>query len=147
MTTVAPDHARRAYDAFASFYDDFTSHHDDALWTGNLERVAVAAGLRGTRLLDLACGTGRSFLPMLDRGYSVTACDVSPAMVERARVKSQGRARVVERDIRELDVLGAFDLVWCLGDALNYLQDEDDVGAALGGVRRNLAPAASSSAT
>jgi SAM-dependent methyltransferase len=137
---VAPeDHARRAYDAFAPFYDDFTSHHDDALWTGVLERLALRAGLRGRRLLDLACGTGRSFLPMLGRGYAVTACDISPAMVRSAREKSGGAAEVVVADMRELDVLGEFDLVWCLGDALNYLQDEREVAALFAGVRRNLA--------
>ena len=140
MTAAPPDHARRAYDAFAPFYDEFTAHHDDELWTGVLERLAVESGLEGRRLLDIACGTGRSFVPMLARGYEVTACDISPAMVDRAREKSAGNARVLVRDIRSLERLGAFDLVWCLGDALNYLQDEAEVAAVFGGVRRNLAP-------
>lgn len=140
MTAAPPDHARRAYDAFAPFYDDFTSHHDDELWTGVLERLAVDFGLGGRRLLDIACGTGRSFLPMLARGYAVTACDISPAMVDRAREKAGSAARVLVRDIRALERLGAFDLVWCLGDALNYLQNEAEVAAVFDGVRRNLAP-------
>ena len=139
MTAAAPDHARRAYDAFAPFYDDFTSHHDDELWTGVIEDLAIDAGLNGKRLLDLACGTGRSFMPMLERGYAVTACDISPAMVARARAKSEGSARVMVADLRRLDVLGEFDLVWCLGDALNYLQDQHEVAATFAGVRRNLA--------
>jgi SAM-dependent methyltransferase len=77
---------------------------------------------------------------MLGRGYEVTACDISPAMVDRARAKSAAAARVLVRDIRVLERLGAFDLVWCLGDALNYLQDEAEVAAVFDGVRRNLAP-------
>ena len=65
-----------------------------------LDRRARAArrsrpALRGRRLLDVACGTGRSFLPMLERGYDVTACDISPAMAARAREKSGGAARVL----------------------------------------------------
>jgi SAM-dependent methyltransferase len=140
VTAAPPDHARRAYDAFAAFYDDFTAHHDDELWTGALERLALECGLQGRRLLDVACGTGRSFVPMLAREYEVTACDISPAMVDRAREKSGDAARVLVRDIRALERLGAFDLVWCLGDALNYLQDEAEVAAVFDGVRRNVAP-------
>ena len=43
-------------------------------WTATLERLAVRHGLAGRRLLDVGCGTGKSFLPFLARGY-----DVSPA--------------------------------------------------------------------
>jgi SAM-dependent methyltransferase len=139
VTAAPADHARRAYEAFAPFYDEFTAHHDDELWTGVLERLAVDFGLAGRRLLDVACGTGRSFLPMLARGYEVTACDISPAMVDRARAKSACAARVLVRDIRALERLGDFELVWCLGDALNYLQDEAEVAAVFDGVRRNVA--------
>jgi len=97
MTAPPPDHAVRANDVFAGFYDDFTSHHDHADWTGRLERLARDAGLRGRRLLDVACGTGGSFLPMLERGYEVTACDASAAMVARAAEKAAGRARCWSR--------------------------------------------------
>jgi len=138
MSAVAQDHARRTYDAFAGFYDDFTSHHDDELWTGALEAKAKLHGLRGTRLLDVGCGTGRSFIPMLARGYSVVGCDISEGMVERARTKAPG-ARVVVRDMRRLDALGEFDLIWALGDAFNYLQDAGEVDATLAGIRANLA--------
>lgn len=139
MTAIADDHAVRAYDVFAEFYDEFTGDHDHGAWTAALERVALDAGLAGTRLLDLACGTGNSFGPMLERGYEVTACDASPAMVTRAADKADGRARVVVADLRALPLLGEFDLVWCLGDALNYLQSGGELTAAFAGARRNLA--------
>jgi SAM-dependent methyltransferase len=134
------DDAARANDVFAGFYDDFTRDHDHAAWTGALERLALGAGLAGRRLLDLACGTGGSFVAMLERGYAVTACDVSAAMVAVARDKARGRAGVLVADVRALPELGEFDLVWCLGDALNYLQTEAELTAAFAGVRTNLAP-------
>ena len=43
--------------------------------------------------------------------------------------------------MRELPVLGAFDLVWSLCDSVNYLQTEAELVAAFGGFRRNLATA------
>jgi SAM-dependent methyltransferase len=97
-------------------------------------------GLRGTRLLDVACGTGKSFLPFLERGYEVTACDVSPGMVRIADAKAGGRARCEVADMRELPVFRAFDLVTCLGDALNHLPDLEAVAETLRGMAANLAP-------
>lgn len=133
------DHARTAYDALAPHYDRFTAHHRYDEWTRDLEQLARAAGLRGRRLLDIARGTGKSFLPFLDRGYAVTACDVSPAMLARAREKAGDRARVQEHDMRALPRLGAFDLVTCLDDAVNYLHDGEELAALMRGIHRNLA--------
>jgi SAM-dependent methyltransferase len=140
MTAPPVDHARRAYDTFAPFYDDFIAGHENAKWTRMLLEVARSAGLQGRRLLDVACGTGESFVAMLDRGFDVTACDISPAMVAIARDKAGGRATVLEHDMRALPRLGAFDLVWCLGDALNYLHRRDELDAAFAGMAANLAP-------
>lgn len=80
--------ARAAYDGMASFYDSFTAHHDYELWLGNLLPAIEAHGrMPGKTLLDVGCGTGKSFLPMVDRGWSVTGVDLSPGMVEQAREK------------------------------------------------------------
>ena len=76
-----------AYDAFAPFYDAFTADYNHDSWMADVERWALESGLTGRRVLDVACGTGASFVPMLRRGYDVTACDISPAMVTRAREK------------------------------------------------------------
>lgn len=140
MTVAAADHARAAYDALAPGYDTLTGWHDHAAWTGLLESVAAAAGLRGRRLLDVACGTGNTMLPMLERGYAVTGVDVSGAMLAEARRKLPPGTHLHRADMRELPRLGAFDLVWCLGDAVNYLQDPDELRKAFAGLRRNLAP-------
>jgi SAM-dependent methyltransferase len=132
--------AEVAYEAIAPVYDDFTAHHDYPLWQGELLKIAAAHGLRGKRLLDVGCGTGKSFVLMLEKGWEVTACDISPAMVERAREKAGGAADVSVADMRELPRFGEFDLVWCLDDAVNYLLDTDELERALAGMRANLAP-------
>jgi SAM-dependent methyltransferase len=134
------DHALRAYDAMAASYDAFTAHHRYDEWTATLEELAREAGLRGRRMLDVACGTGKSFLPFLERGYDVTACDLSPRMTAIAAGKAAGRARVSVHDMRSLPRLGEFDLVCCLDDALNYLHEPADVRAALAAIAANLAP-------
>src|SRR4051794_30120812 len=70
-----------AYDAFAPFYDAFTAASDYERWTEEVLALAARHGLAGSTLLDLACGTGNSFVSFLSRGFEVTACDVSQAML------------------------------------------------------------------
>jgi SAM-dependent methyltransferase len=136
----APDHARAAYEALAPDYDAFTAHHDYASWTRDLEALARRHGLTGRTLLDVACGTGKSFLPYLERGYAVVGCDASPAMLARAAAKAGGRVPLHVADMRALPGLGAFSLVTLLDDAVNYLHDADELIDAFAGVERNLAP-------
>lgn len=135
-----PQWAEIAYEAIAPVYDDFTAHHDYELWLGNLLPHLERLGLRGERLLDVACGTGKSFIPMLNRGWKVTACDISPAMVARARRKVGDAVKLSVADMRELPAFGEFDLVWCLDDAVNYLLSGEELEQALTGMRRNLGP-------
>jgi SAM-dependent methyltransferase len=132
--------AEQAYEAIAPVYDDFTAHHDYELWLGNLLPKARHHGLRGRRLLDVGCGTGKSFLPMLKRGWEVTACDISPSMLKLARAKAGDAVRLSVADMRELPVFGEFDLVWALDDAVNYLLSGEELRDALSGMRANLAP-------
>ncbi len=136
----AGDSAREAYDAFAPAYDQFNRGYMYERWTGRLLEKAEEAGLDGDRLLDVGCGTGLSFISMLDRGWRVTACDISPAMLEMARSKVGDRATLLTADMRELPALGEFDLVWAVNDAVNYLLTTAELEAALIGMRRNLAP-------
>jgi SAM-dependent methyltransferase len=135
-----PRWAEIAYEAIAPVYDDFTAHHDYELWLSNLMPKAEEQGLTGNRLLDVACGTGKSFLPMIGRGFEVTACDISPAMVEIARAKAGDRVRLSVADMRALPKFGEFDLICCLDDAVNYLLSTDELRRTLAGLRTNLAP-------
>ena len=129
------------YDALAPAYDEFTSFHRYEEWTRDLERLALARGLSGRRLLDIGCGTGKSFIPFLERGYAVTACDSSPEMLARARAKpAAAGARLALADMRRMAGVDAeFDLITCIDDCLNHLLDDDDLSAAFGEVRRLLA--------
>jgi SAM-dependent methyltransferase len=141
MGTLISESDHAGYGAFASHYDDYTAGYRAASWTGKLLGLAQRHGApqRG-RLLDVGCGTGKSFLPMIERGWEVTGCDVSPAMVAIAKKKVGGSARLEVLDARGLPTLGRFDLVWALNDTLNYMLSEDELVLALLGAKRNLVP-------
>src|SRR3712207_4689181 len=117
MGTPTRTSARSAlgtYETFAPFYDAFTRDYPYDGWLGDLEGWARECGLTGRRLLDVACGTGNSFMPLLARGYEVTACDLSPSMAARAKAKAGDRAQVTVADMRALPWRARFDLVTCV---------------------------------
>jgi SAM-dependent methyltransferase len=138
--SMEPAEARVTYDAFAATYDDFNHRYRYERWTGKLLERAEAAGLEGQRLLDVGCGTGLSLVTLLADGWSVTGCDISPAMIERARARVGDAAALDVADMRALPRYGEFDLVWAVNDAINYLRDGAELQSALAGMRRNLAP-------
>ena len=140
MTLTLESDATRAYAVLAPVYDLLTAEYAYGPWLGAIERVAREHGLRGHRLLDVGCGTGKSFMPLLERGFDVTACDISPEMVELAQQKSGDRADVYVADMRRLPVFGEFDLITCIDDAINHLLDPGEVYEAFASMRENLAP-------
>lgn len=138
MQSLKPARARSTFERTAPFYDRLTAHHDYDRWIPRLLVLAKRSGLCGTRLLDVACGTGKSFLPLLRAGWSVAACDVSPAMLRRARSKAGGQVRLELADMRHLPRLGQFDLVWTIDDAVNYLRGFEELTSCLSGMAQNL---------
>lgn len=136
------DSPREVYDDLAASYDDHTRAYgyEYERWSSRLLEKADEAGLAGERLLDIGCGTGLSFIGLLERGFQVTGCDISPAMIEQARAKVGDRAELLVADMRELPEIGEFDLVWAINDPFNYLLDVEELESALAGMRGNAAP-------
>jgi SAM-dependent methyltransferase len=139
VTATASASTRSEYEAFAPYYDDFTADSDYEAWGAHVLGLARELGLRGTALLDVACGTGKSFMPLLRRGFDVTGCDISEAMLAEAARKAP-EVPLVQADVRELPAIGRFDLVTCFDDSLNYLLEEEDLALGLASISANLSP-------
>ncbi|MCZ9345832.1 class I SAM-dependent methyltransferase, partial [Streptomyces sp. TRM76130] len=79
---------------------------------------------RTADVLDLGCGTGSLALLAAGQGHRVTGVDLSPAMLERARVKLAGRdALLLTGDAaappvgeRRFDVVLVRHVLWTLPD-------------------------------
>jgi SAM-dependent methyltransferase len=141
MQTITTSPALAAYEEFAPHYDTFTADYDYDRWLDALERLLLEHGLPGRRILDIACGSGKSFSPLLARGYEVSGCDLSPSMVRLAQQKvPYGAGRIRVADMRDLHVMGEFDAALCLCDSINYLLDVEDLEAFFTGAAANLRP-------
>ncbi|MEV5006730.1 class I SAM-dependent methyltransferase [Streptomyces sp. NPDC056159] len=73
---------------------------------GSEPDVIAAAVPAGAHILELGCGVGRVTRPLLERGFTVTAVDESPDMLERVR-----GARTICSPIESLDAGETFDAV------------------------------------
>jgi ubiquinone/menaquinone biosynthesis C-methylase UbiE len=105
------------YRLWAETYDDF---HNPLISIEEPIIRRLIESIQPGRALDAACGTGRYARYMSQRGHQVSAVDMTPAMLERARANAPD----AEFKSGSLEVLPfpdqTFDLVMC-GLALTHL--------------------------
>jgi SAM-dependent methyltransferase len=91
--------------AQAAEWDARYRERDGGIWSGrpNGRLVAEVAGLAPGRALDVGCGEGADAIWLAQRGWTVTAIDVSDVAICRAREASHPAGASVE---------------WICGDAL-----------------------------
>jgi len=95
-----------AYNAVAAEYDSQLEPVEwmrRRLWE-NIDRLFPA----GSSVVDVTAGTGADALHLTERGVVVTACDISPQMLEHLHKKNPA-VRVVISDFNHLDLTGKFD--------------------------------------
>jgi SAM-dependent methyltransferase len=93
-------------------------------------------------ILDMGCGTGLLACAFAAQGHQVTGADPAAAMLAVARGRPGGdQVCWIETDAAGLSVPIRFDLVVLTGHVFQLLLDDDAVRAALGALRRHLAPA------
>jgi tellurite methyltransferase len=66
------------------------------------------------RILDLGCGDGRHAVYLSDRGFHVTAIDVSPRAIRKVQHNASQRGLTIEADVhdlRDLTINGVYDLI------------------------------------
>ena len=136
-------------DRFAPFYDlEYADYDADLEFYRQWAAWVAPEGASGTRVLDLACGTGRVTLALAAAGHRVTGVDAAPAMLALARAKTEaltegGEVRWVEADLRALPgpaALGRFELALCAINSFTHMTTVADQLACLRGARELLEP-------
>jgi ubiquinone/menaquinone biosynthesis C-methylase UbiE len=84
---------------------------------------------RGSRLLDLCCGTGVHAVELASRGYQVVGVDLSNTMLNIAREYNDKRGTSVsfiQGDMRKLNLEGVFDGIYCWSMSFGYFDDQQN---------------------
>lgn len=121
----------------AAFYDSDPGREDSRLQEHQLERDLtwryLVRYLPDTgRILDVGAASGSYAIPLAQRGYRVTAVDLSERLLEVARVRAQEegvdeRLDFVVADARDLTGLpeGSFDAVLMMGPLYHLVREAD----------------------
>jgi SAM-dependent methyltransferase len=135
------------YNEWAWFYD---LYYRQATTDFDLYRELARQAGSEARVLELACGSGRLTLPLLQAGFNVTGLDLSQEMLNLFKEKLEGepeelqkRARLILGDMRDLDAaLGEekFDLIILGFNSFQHLLNRSDQLACLRSARSHLAP-------
>lgn len=111
------------------FYGDDQAWIHDARF-GDLARSAAdlvverlhAAGLHDGTVVDLGCGSGILAAQLVAAGYDVIGVDLSPAMLDLARVRAPG-ADLRLGSVHDFDPPAPLVAVTAIGEVLNYATD------------------------
>jgi SAM-dependent methyltransferase len=107
-------------------------HRDDAEAHASVDLFERTTCLpRHSRVLDLACGSGRHVKECLSRGYDVVGADLAAARLAEARSLNSSDARLVRCDMKRLPFARCFDAVLHLFTAFGYFDDTEQDGQVL----------------
>ena len=128
-----------AYEALASIYDVLMDDVNYDQWAEYLHQQMLKNNCPGNRLLDLGCGTGNITIPLAQKGYEITAIDLSKEMLAQAEAKTialkqSGAPLQIDwqtQDMTALELYDAednfllFDGVIATFDAFNYITEPE----------------------
>ena len=132
-----------AYGALAASYDRLTNDVDYEGWVDFAHAILEKEGLKVRTVADLACGTGSATRLLAQRGYRVTAVDLSEDMLTEAMDKCSDLENLptfVHQNLAQLRLPRAVDMAVCFLDSLDYILNPDDCAAAIRQTYRALNP-------
>lgn len=136
------------YDQIAPYYHLIHSDWDalieqQAAFLSEIIREQWGEATRS--ILDVSCGIGTQSIGLALLGYEVTASDLSPGNVERARAEAKQRGPSIPFSVCDMRDChdhhgGGYDVVISAGNAIPHLLDDEDILKALRQMRACLRP-------
>jgi SAM-dependent methyltransferase len=107
------------YIELAQFYDAVVGDKSSRITF--LQKLIQENAPNASNLLEMACGTG-TLIGGLSKRYEVAGFDLSPEMVELAK-KKVPKTDIRVADMADFDFGHTFDVVLCIYDSVNHLQN------------------------
>jgi SAM-dependent methyltransferase len=127
------------YDRLAGLYHLIFANWDESIerQTGQLATIIEGRWGFGARsILDVSCGIGTQAIGLAKRGLAVTASDISPAAVARARQEAELRNVPIDFSICDMRAAHThhrkeFDVVISADNSITHLLNDDELLTAL----------------
>lgn len=126
-------------DDWAPYYEAHLAEFDRDDVAFYRDRATAADG----PVLEMACGTGRIYLEVLEAGVDADGFDASTGSLSLLRDRAVERGlepSVWEADMQSFSVERGYDLVYCPFNAIQHLHEIDEQLSALESVYDALAP-------
>lgn len=117
----------QAYDALAEWFECFNADCDYPAWSQYFMRGLARLGA-GKRGLELGCGSGAFSRILTKNGYTMSAGDISEAMLSKGMRLAREAGCAIEflrLDARNFKVLGRYDFILSPNDCYNYLAPKE----------------------
>lgn len=128
------------YQTFAKLYDDLM---DPAMYDQWLDFVSKRQPEKKVDWLDLACGSGRLAVKLIQSGYQVSGFDLSEEMLALAdeHVQEAGvTLPLIQGNMLDLSELDQYDVISCFADSFCYLPNDHDLKVCFTQVFHHLKP-------
>ena len=117
--------------------------YDAAHWwkTNDMEFITNTAITCGGSALEMAAGTGRLALPIIERGINYTGIELSSSFVKFARKKLEkygDSAQVFEGDMRKFDLDTQYQFIFIGFNSIFHLLNYEHVTSFLSSVYNHL---------
>lgn len=126
----------------SKFYTEIAKYYDYIFPVGNaqIDLIKELTGEPPKDILDVACGSGGYSKLLSDQGYNVTAIDLDESMVQSLQKKDNGiDVQVLNMlDIKKINK--TFDLIFCIGNSLVHLNNNDEIHKYLKACKQCLKP-------
>ncbi len=115
-----------AYNVLSGGYDRLNSEIDYEKWADFIVECFKRYGdIKISEVLDLGCGTGAITFPLRERGYDMTAldlsCDMLSIAMETADEKGISDILWLCQDMRSFELYGTVQAAVCTLDGINHL--------------------------
>ncbi len=113
-----------------NLYESFADHYDAVFPAEKLTAVFLIGAFSESPILDLGCATGGYALALASKGFVVEGIDLDARMIAIAGAKKAvGSGNVLFRvgDIRDLAAKNAYGGIYCIGNTLVHLADEETI--------------------
>ncbi|MBM7615222.1 class I SAM-dependent methyltransferase [Alkaliphilus hydrothermalis] len=120
-----------------AFYEEFNKYYDYIFPTGKPQLQFISKRALGSKVLDIACGTGNYSIPLAEQGLDVSAVDLDEGMIRALRQKAEAKGVTIKAATGDMKLLkeyfqeGGFQTIFCIGNSLVHLTSIDEIQQVL----------------